>query len=84
MQSNLGAKNHAVVLPDADIDSTVKALAGRLVAIKQLIQHLLYRKSVSCLPICISDDLICFQTRGPSRFCDCKQFILLPCFWLVH
>jgi len=28
VQSNLGAKNHAVVLPDADVDATVKALAG--------------------------------------------------------
>ncbi|KAF5837385.1 Aldehyde/histidinol dehydrogenase [Dunaliella salina] len=28
VQSNLGAKNHAVVLPDADVDSTVKALTG--------------------------------------------------------
>ena len=28
VQSNMGAKNHAVVLPDADVDSTVKALAG--------------------------------------------------------
>eukprot|EP00200_Dunaliella_tertiolecta_P005719 CAMPEP_0202355528 /NCGR_PEP_ID=MMETSP1126-20121109/10385_1 /ASSEMBLY_ACC=CAM_ASM_000457 /TAXON_ID=3047 /ORGANISM="Dunaliella tertiolecta, Strain CCMP1320" /LENGTH=539 /DNA_ID=CAMNT_0048948159 /DNA_START=88 /DNA_END=1707 /DNA_ORIENTATION=+ len=28
VQSNLGAKNHAVVLPDADLESTVKALAG--------------------------------------------------------
>ncbi len=27
-QVNLGAKNHAVVLPDADVDSTVKALTG--------------------------------------------------------
>jgi len=27
-QSNLGAKNHAVIMPDADVDSTVKALAG--------------------------------------------------------
>ncbi len=29
VQSNMGAKNHAVVMPDADVDSTVKALAGR-------------------------------------------------------
>jgi malonate-semialdehyde dehydrogenase (acetylating)/methylmalonate-semialdehyde dehydrogenase len=28
VQSNMGAKNHAVVLPDADVDSTVKALTG--------------------------------------------------------
>jgi hypothetical protein len=28
LQCNLGAKNHAVVLPDADVDSTVKALTG--------------------------------------------------------
>ncbi|PNW72254.1 hypothetical protein CHLRE_16g675650v5 [Chlamydomonas reinhardtii] len=28
VQANLGAKNHAVVMPDADVDSTVKALAG--------------------------------------------------------
>eukprot|EP00882_Tetradesmus_deserticola_P001537 GHRQ01001659.1.p1 GENE.GHRQ01001659.1~~GHRQ01001659.1.p1 ORF type:complete len:535 (+),score=220.22 GHRQ01001659.1:200-1804(+) len=28
VQCNLGAKNHAVVLPDADVDSTVKALTG--------------------------------------------------------
>ncbi|GFR48792.1 hypothetical protein Agub_g10740 [Astrephomene gubernaculifera] len=28
VQSNLGAKNHAVIMPDADVDSTVKALAG--------------------------------------------------------
>lgn len=28
VQSNMGAKNHAVVMPDADVDSTVKALAG--------------------------------------------------------
>jgi malonate-semialdehyde dehydrogenase (acetylating)/methylmalonate-semialdehyde dehydrogenase len=27
-QCNLGAKNHAVVLPDADEDATVKALTG--------------------------------------------------------
>jgi acyl-CoA reductase-like NAD-dependent aldehyde dehydrogenase len=27
-QSNMGAKNHAVVMPDADVDSTVKAIAG--------------------------------------------------------
>lgn len=28
VQSNMGAKNHAVVLPDADVDATVRALAG--------------------------------------------------------
>jgi len=28
VQSNMGAKNHAVILPDADADSTIKALAG--------------------------------------------------------
>jgi hypothetical protein len=28
VQSNQGAKNHAVIMPDADVDSTVKALAG--------------------------------------------------------
>lgn len=28
VQSNMGAKNHAVVMPDADVDSTVKALVG--------------------------------------------------------
>lgn len=28
VQANLGAKNHAVVLPDADRDATVKALVG--------------------------------------------------------
>ena len=28
VQSNMGAKNHMVVMPDADIDSTVKALVG--------------------------------------------------------
>jgi len=28
LQCNLGAKNHAVVMPDADVDSTVKALTG--------------------------------------------------------
>lgn len=28
VQSNLGAKNHAVIMPDADVDSTVKALTG--------------------------------------------------------
>jgi malonate-semialdehyde dehydrogenase (acetylating)/methylmalonate-semialdehyde dehydrogenase len=28
LQCNLGAKNHAVVLPDADVDATVKALTG--------------------------------------------------------
>ncbi|KAG2453906.1 hypothetical protein HYH02_002110 [Chlamydomonas schloesseri] len=28
VQANLGAKNHAVIMPDADVDSTVKALAG--------------------------------------------------------
>lgn len=28
VQANMGAKNHAVVLPDADVDSTVKALTG--------------------------------------------------------
>ncbi|GIL53861.1 hypothetical protein Vafri_9374 [Volvox africanus] len=28
VQANLGAKNHVVVMPDADVDSTVKALAG--------------------------------------------------------
>lgn len=28
VQSNMGAKNHAVVMPDADVDSTVKALTG--------------------------------------------------------
>lgn len=27
-QANTGAKNHAVVMPDADVDSTVKALTG--------------------------------------------------------
>jgi hypothetical protein len=27
-QCNLGAKNHAVVMPDADVDATVKALTG--------------------------------------------------------
>lgn len=27
-QCNLGAKNHAVVMPDADPDGTVKALVG--------------------------------------------------------
>ena len=26
VQANMGAKNHAVVLPDADVDSTVAAL----------------------------------------------------------
>lgn len=24
----MGAKNHAVIMPDADVDSTVKALTG--------------------------------------------------------
>jgi malonate-semialdehyde dehydrogenase (acetylating)/methylmalonate-semialdehyde dehydrogenase len=28
VQSNMGAKNHAVIMPDADVDSTVRALAG--------------------------------------------------------
>lgn len=28
VQSNMGAKNHAVVMPDADVDATVKAIAG--------------------------------------------------------
>jgi len=28
VQSNMGAKNHMVVMPDADIESTVKALVG--------------------------------------------------------
>jgi malonate-semialdehyde dehydrogenase (acetylating) / methylmalonate-semialdehyde dehydrogenase len=28
VQANTGAKNHAVVMPDADVDSTVKALTG--------------------------------------------------------
>uniref|UniRef100_A0A7S0UIT6 methylmalonate-semialdehyde dehydrogenase (CoA acylating) n=1 Tax=Polytomella parva TaxID=51329 RepID=A0A7S0UIT6_9CHLO len=28
VQANLGAKNHAVIMPDADIESTVRALAG--------------------------------------------------------
>lgn len=28
VQANMGAKNHAVVLPDADVDTTVKALTG--------------------------------------------------------
>ncbi|MEW5318280.1 MAG: hypothetical protein WDW38_009513 [Sanguina aurantia] len=28
VQSNMGAKNHAVVMQDADVDSTVKALTG--------------------------------------------------------
>jgi hypothetical protein len=28
LQSNLGAKNHAVIMPDANVDSTVKALTG--------------------------------------------------------
>lgn len=28
VQSNLGAKNHAVILPDADKDATIRALAG--------------------------------------------------------
>jgi acyl-CoA reductase-like NAD-dependent aldehyde dehydrogenase len=28
VQANTGAKNHAVVMPDADFDSTVKALTG--------------------------------------------------------
>eukprot|EP00877_Chromochloris_zofingiensis_P007850 jgi/Chrzof1/3318/Cz12g20220.t1 len=28
VQSNMGAKNHAVIMPDADVDSTVKALTG--------------------------------------------------------
>lgn len=28
VQCNLGAKNHAVVMPDADVDATVKALTG--------------------------------------------------------
>lgn len=28
LQCNLGAKNHAVVMPDADLDATVKALTG--------------------------------------------------------
>ena len=28
VQANLGAKNHAVIMPDADVESTVKALAG--------------------------------------------------------
>jgi malonate-semialdehyde dehydrogenase (acetylating)/methylmalonate-semialdehyde dehydrogenase len=28
LQCNLGAKNHAVVMPDADVDATVKALTG--------------------------------------------------------
>lgn len=27
-QANTGAKNHAVIMPDADVDSTVKALTG--------------------------------------------------------
>lgn len=28
VQSNMGAKNHAVIMPDADVDNTVKALTG--------------------------------------------------------
>lgn len=28
VQCNLGAKNHAIVMPDADVDATVKALTG--------------------------------------------------------
>jgi malonate-semialdehyde dehydrogenase (acetylating)/methylmalonate-semialdehyde dehydrogenase len=28
LQCNLGAKNHAVVMSDADVDATVKALTG--------------------------------------------------------
>lgn len=28
VQANMGAKNHAVVMPDADLDSTVRAIAG--------------------------------------------------------
>ncbi|GAX83738.1 hypothetical protein CEUSTIGMA_g11163.t1 [Chlamydomonas eustigma] len=28
VQSNMGAKNHAVIMPDADVDSTVQALTG--------------------------------------------------------
>ena len=28
VQSNMGAKNHAVILPDADFESTVSALTG--------------------------------------------------------
>jgi len=28
VQSNMGAKNHAVIMPDADVDSTVAALTG--------------------------------------------------------
>lgn len=29
VQCNMGAKNHAVIMPDADVDSTVKALTGK-------------------------------------------------------
>jgi hypothetical protein len=32
-QANLGAKNHVVIMPDADVDSTVKAIAGMWVAL---------------------------------------------------
>lgn len=28
VQANMGAKNHAVIMPDADVNSTVKALTG--------------------------------------------------------
>jgi malonate-semialdehyde dehydrogenase (acetylating)/methylmalonate-semialdehyde dehydrogenase len=28
VQSNMGAKNHAVIMPDADVDATVRAIAG--------------------------------------------------------
>lgn len=44
MQSNLGAKNHAVVLPDADVDSTVKALAGRQMLEALSVQAGLFKK----------------------------------------
>lgn len=28
MQSNMGAKNHAIVMPDANVDATVNALVA--------------------------------------------------------
>ena len=32
VQANLGAKNHAVVLPDADKEHTLNAIAGTVLA----------------------------------------------------
>ncbi len=46
LQANLGAKNHATVMPDADKDATINAIIGA--AFGAAGQRYEYVKSVSC------------------------------------